>query len=168
MKFKQILVETPVSPGRTSRTRIANRSLIPRCVQRQHTAAWRPAQVILVARQQFTDEGGYKGGPPLLPTPLTVLRHHHVKIKSAWPWIIDFLFLSINSFLRWSELSFQLSVVPALSDTPSVLFDCVVTVLIQCFLILRLVTMLRVTFSAFCCPSCWNFQRSAKGQGEFF
>lgn len=38
-------------------------------------------------------------GPPLLPTPLLVLRHHLVNIKSAWPWIIDLIFF----FLPWAS-----------------------------------------------------------------
>lgn len=59
-----------------------------------------------------------RGELPLLPTPLTVLRHHRVKIKSAWPWIIDFIFPSITSFLRWSERSFPLAGVSAFSDVP--------------------------------------------------
>lgn len=118
---------------------MTNKCLIPGCVQRQHTAAWRPVRVNLVARQQFTDLGvggwgGCNGGGgelPLLPTPLTVLRHHRVKIKSARPWIIDLVFPSIASFLRRSELSFQLSGVSAFSDAPAAPLRREVAVLLQ-------------------------------------
>lgn len=41
---------------------MTNKCLIPGCVQRQHTAAWRPVRVNLVARQQFTDLGVEVGG----------------------------------------------------------------------------------------------------------
>lgn len=155
-------------PGRTSRTQIANRSLIPRCVQRQHTAAWRPARVNLVAKQQFTGEGGgCKRGLHCCPHPWQSFVIITSRLSLPGLELLILFFLSINSFLRCSELSFQLSVDSALSDAPSVLFDCVVTVFNSVFSDSKTCDYVK-SFCAFCCRSCWNFQRSAKVQGEFF
>lgn len=65
VKIRQSFEETPATAARTVRARMANKCLIPGCVQRRHTAAWRPARMNLVARQQFTDlgVGGCNGGP---------------------------------------------------------------------------------------------------------
>lgn len=104
VKIKQPLVETLVFPGKTGRTRIANRSLIPRCVQRQHTAAWRPARVNLVARQQFTDEWG--GGLHCCPHPWQSLVIITSRLNlPGLELLILFSWASTVSALVWTVIS---------------------------------------------------------------
>lgn len=122
-----------------------------------------------VYRRGGVEEGAVRGGGGLhcCPHPLTVLRHHHVKIKSAWPWIIDFLFPSINS-LPNSRFGSRWSPRPAMRRQGR--STLLVTDLIWCFLILKPVTMLRVSL-CFLLSIIMTFRVSnwrAEVQGEVF